>query len=299
MRAALCNRRISGSGADPVGDRPDVAGRYSSDSGLAERLIAILEASGIARHEITEANLHSVDQMHLRGRVAAEEFLDALDIHAGDKVLDVGCGLGGPSRMAAASYRADVSGIDLTADFCDAARQLNALVGLERIRIEQGDALAMPFADDSFDVIFTLHVAMNIADKPALYREIARVLKPGGRFGLYDIVAGSGEPVHLPVPWATLPDHSHLVPAEEVEAAVHAAGFVTERFEDQSTLVEAYLDAQREARQMRAEKGEPEPLSGAPVIMGEAFARKQKHIYRNLKEGRIAVHLGIFRLQEK
>ncbi|WP_193172801.1 class I SAM-dependent methyltransferase [Nisaea nitritireducens] len=280
-----------------MGDLPDVTSHYSSD-GLADRLIAILEESGIDRDSITEADLHSVDQMHLRGRTAATEFLDSLDIKAGDKVLDVGCGLGGPARMAATRYGADVTGIDLTEAFCDGARQLNALVGLENIRIEQGDALAMLFPDNSFDVIFTLHVAMNIADKAELYREIARVLKPGGRFGLYDVVAGSGEPIHMPVPWATLPEHSHLVSAEEIEALANAAGLETERSEDQSALVETYLDDQRVARQLRAEKGEPEPPTGAPVIMGESFVRKQKHIYRNLKEGRIAVRLAIFKLKE-
>ena len=278
-------------------DLPDVTSHYSSD-GLADRLIAILEASGLSRDRITEADLHSVDQMHLRGRTAAREFLDSLDIKAGDKVLDVGCGLGGPARMAVSRYSADVTGIDLTEAFCDSARQLNALVGLERIRIEQGDALAMPFPDNSFDVIFTLHVAMNIADKAGLYREIARVLKPGGRFGLYDVVAGSGEPIHMPVPWATLPEHSHLIPADAVEAAANAAGLMTERSEDQSALVETYLDDQRAARQLRVEKGEPEPPTGAPVIMGESFVQKQKHIYRNLKEGRIAVRLAIFKLKE-
>ncbi|WP_323797250.1 class I SAM-dependent methyltransferase [Nisaea sp.] len=280
-----------------MSDLPDVTSHYSSD-GLADRLIAILEASGLSRDSITEADLHSVDQMHLRGRMAAMEFLDSLGIKPGDKVLDLGCGLGGPARMAATRYGADVTGIDLTEAFCDGARQLNALVGLERIRIEQGDALAMPFADNSFDVVYTLHVAMNIADKAELYREIARVLKPGGRFGLYDVVAGSGEPIHMPVPWATLPEHSHLVSAEEIETLVNAAGLTTERSEDQSALVESYLDEQRAARQLRAEKGEPEPPTGAPVIMGESFVRKQKHIYRNLKEGRIAVRLAIFKLKE-
>jgi len=278
-----------------MSDLPDVTSHYSSD-GLADRLIAILEASGLSRDQITEADLHAVDQMHLRGRMAATEFLDSLGIKAGDKVLDLGCGLGGPARMAAGRYGSDVTGIDLTEAFCDGARQLNALVGLEDIRIEQGDALAMPFPDNSFDVVYTLHVSMNIADKAELYREIARVLKPGGRFGFYDVVAGSGEPIHMPVPWATLPEHSHLVSAEEIETLVNAAGFATERSEDQSALVEAYLDEQRAARQLRVEKGEPEPPTGAPVIMGESFARKQKHIYRNLKEGRIAVRLAIFRL---
>lgn len=278
-----------------MSDRPDDVTSHYSSEGLAEKLIAILVASGLERDKITEENLHAVDQMHLRGRTAAREFLDALQIKPGDRVLDVGSGLGGPARMAAAHYGAEVSGIDLTEAFCDSARKLSALVGLDRIRIEQGDALAMPFADNSFDVVFTLHVAMNIADKEGLYREIARVLKPGGTFGLYDIVAGSGEPIHMPVPWASLPEQSHLIQAESVEAAVLAAGFRTERFEDQSALVADYLDQQRTARQARAEKGEAEPPSGASAIMGEAFVAKQKNIYKNLKEGRIAVRLGIFR----
>ena len=280
-----------------MGDLSDITAHYSSER-LAEQLISILEESGLNRDSITQSDLHSVDQMHLRGSTAALEFLDSLGIRAGDTVLDVGCGLGGPARMAASRFGADVTGIDLTQSLCDTARQLNALVGLEHIRIMQGDALSMPFADNSFDVVYTLHMSMNIADKANLYREIARVLKPGGRFGLYDIVAGSGDPIHMPVPWATLPDHSHLVLAEEIEALVNAAGLITEHSEDQSAQVEAYLDKQRAARQVRMEKGAPEPPTGAPVIMGESFTQKQKQIYRNLKEGRIAVRLAIFRLKE-
>lgn len=279
-----------------MAERPSVTSHYARDD-LAEALIAVLERSGRKRERLTADDLHLVDQFHLRGRIAAEEFLDRLDIAAGERVLDVGCGIGGPARLAAARYGARVSGIDLTAEFCACAERLNAFVGLaDRIEIRQGDALAMPYEDACFDVVFTQHVAMNIFEKPALYREIARVLRPGGRFGLYDIVEGSGEPVHMPVPWASDPAHSHLASAERVLEAVVAAGFEPVVWEDLSETVAEFMDRQRDARARRAAAGEPEPPNGAEVLMGPDAALKQKNIYRNLKEGRIAVRLGIFRL---
>jgi ubiquinone/menaquinone biosynthesis C-methylase UbiE len=59
-----------------------------------------------------------------------------------------------------------------------------------RVTYRQGSALAMPFDDAAFDVVWTQHAAMNIADKAKLYAEIWRVLRPGRWFALYDILAG-------------------------------------------------------------------------------------------------------------
>ena len=81
------------------------------------------------------------------------------------------------------AYNCQITGIDLTEEYCQVATELASRVGLfDRVRYQQGSALAMPFPDNSFDIAYTQHVAMNIADKAGLYREIARVLKPRGRF---------------------------------------------------------------------------------------------------------------------
>ncbi len=97
--------------------------------------------------------------------------------HAGDRVLDVGSGLGGPARLIAAQRGCDVTGIDLTPEYVEVAERLTQRTGLgEQVRFVCGDALELPFDDASFDAAITLHVAMNIADRARLYAAIRRVL---------------------------------------------------------------------------------------------------------------------------
>ncbi len=104
---------------------------------------------------------------------------DQLQVEASHHLLDIGCGIGGPARFFAERFGCRVTGIDLTADFVDAAKALTARVGLtERVAYRQASALTLPFADDSFDLATLLHVGMNIADKAALMTEVRRVLRP-------------------------------------------------------------------------------------------------------------------------
>jgi len=79
------------------------------------------------------------------------------------------------------------------------------------VSYRRGDALNLPFPDETFDVVWTQHVAMNIPDKATMYREVHRVLKPGGVLAIYDILAGPAGQVLFPVPWARLPETSFLV----------------------------------------------------------------------------------------
>ncbi|GAH06914.1 unnamed protein product, partial [marine sediment metagenome] len=97
------------------------------------------------------------------------------------KVLDVGCGIGGSSRTLVSNFGCNVTGIDLCEEFCRAAELINERLGYSNnIEIQQGDALDMPFNDNSYDIIFIQHVLMNIENKERLISEIFRLLRPKG-----------------------------------------------------------------------------------------------------------------------
>ena len=162
-----------------MGTDSDIS-RYYTRGDLLERLHAALLGDGIDPDRPTVETLAPFDQFHGRGLEATEEVADVLAVAATDHLLDVGSGIGGPARYIADRFGCRVTGIDLTAEFCDVARHLTRMLGLEdRVAFEQGDALAMPFADASFDGAYSMNVSMNIADKAGFYKEIHRVLRPG------------------------------------------------------------------------------------------------------------------------
>ena len=170
--------------------------------------------------------LAPVDEFHVRGREATLELAQAVALTPSNRVLDVGCGLGGASRYLASAFGCQVVGIDLTPDYVETARLLAARFGLDhRVRYECADALALPFREAEFDVVWTQHAAMNIADKAGLYAEMFRVLKPGGCLALYDILAGEGGEVHFPSPWARKASISFLIKPDVLNRLLTAVGF--------------------------------------------------------------------------
>ena len=176
--------------------KPDITSHYTKGDLLA-RLDKALAADGADPAQPTLEQLAPYDQFHGRGWEATAELADALasefKVTKDDHLLDVGCGIGGPARYLARRFGCRVTGIDLTAEFVEAARTLNARLGLDaRVRFEQGDALAMPFEKASFAGAYSMNVSMNIADKPALYRELRRVLRPGGWLVLSEVAKGPG-----------------------------------------------------------------------------------------------------------
>src|SRR4029077_19233664 len=127
-------------------------------------------------------------------------------------------GIGGTARVIAAEHGARVTAVDLTPEYCAVAAWLDDAVGLAgMIEAPTADVPELPFDDASFDVVMSQHVQMNVADKRRLYAEARRVLVPGGRLALWAATAGPGGPVHLPVPWATSPEQSHLVTPDRLE----------------------------------------------------------------------------------
>src|SRR5215471_746425 len=197
---------------------PDVAAHYTR-GGLADTILAALKAAGKDIDHLSIDDLAPVDEFHSGQRAATMRLAELAGVKGGERVLDVGSGVGGPSRYLAQTFGCRVTGIDLTPEFVAVATMLAQRTGLaDRVSYQQGNALDLPFADASFDLVWSQNAAMNIADRERLYAGMRRVLKPGGRVAIQDVAAGPGGEPHYPTPWASRKDMSFLFTPEETRA---------------------------------------------------------------------------------
>ncbi|HEV3184344.1 MAG TPA: methyltransferase domain-containing protein [Xanthobacteraceae bacterium] len=260
-----------------------VSAHYTSGN-LLERLRAALAAEGIDPDHPTVDQLAPFDHFHGRGSEATAELANSVAVKASDHVLDVGSGIGGPARYFAKRFGCRVTGIDLTAEFCDVARALTRTLGLDgRVAFQQGSALAMPFADASFDGAYSMNVAMNIADKNGFCREISRVLKPGAWLALSEIGQGPGGAPAYPTPWARTAATSFLATSAQTREALENAGFTITAFRE--TTREA-LDFNARAR-ATVQRGEKPPVRSIRLIHGELSNDMTANGARALADGRV------------
>jgi SAM-dependent methyltransferase len=263
-----------------------VAAHYSRPR-LLEQIEQALRESGKDPARLRVADLAPVDHFHTRGLQATLELARLAGAHAGDRVLDLGGGIGGPARVLAAQFGCTVTVVDLTPDYCRTGEALTAWTGLaDRVRFVVGDATDPPVEPASFDLVWTQHSSMNIADKERLYAAAFRALRVGGRLALHDIMAGPRQPIRFPVPWAATPDLSHLRSAEAMREAILGAGF---RMREWREVTPPTLVWVRE----RLAAGGAGPL-GVHLHLGERFRPAFENMALNLEEGRLRVVEALF-----
>lgn len=262
----------------------DVATHYAHGA-LLRAILDGVERLGQSPATVSLEDLGSVDEFHIGGRIATRSFLDQLDIAADEHVLDVGCGLGGASRFAVQEYGCRVTGIDLTREYVETGEVMCSWVGLDkRITLEQGDATATHYANGAFDKSYMMHVGMNIPDKRALAAELYRVLRPGGRLGIYDVMRVGDGDLRFPVPWATAPEESIVSSPVEYKAALEAAGFSVIAERDRSSFAREFFSQ----LQANAESAEGPPPLGIHILMGDTAPQKVANMIENVSQDLVA-----------
>jgi ubiquinone/menaquinone biosynthesis C-methylase UbiE len=237
---------------------------------------------GKTESTVTAEDLAPVDEFHIGGRTATGDLARHLELAASDRVLDIGCGLGGPARQIAAQFGCRVSGIDLTRDYVEAGNVLSGWLKLEgRVSLQQGDALALPFTDGSFTAAYMLHVGMNIADKSALFAEVARVLRAGARFAIFDVMRTSDGALSYPLPWASTADANSIASPLHYREALSAIGFDILSERDRRDVALDYFARKRT-------QVTTEPALGVHTLMGARRPDMVRNMSESISDGRIA-----------
>lgn len=264
---------------DDSGYQAAVSAHYTSGD-LGEKILATLREAGKDPEHLLVEDLAQIDQLHTGGAPATRALMQRATLQPGMQVLDVGGGLGGPARLLAHETGCSVTVLDLSQEFCAVGAMLTARVGLtDRVTFMHGSALDMPFADGSFDRVWTQHATMNIAEKERLYREIHRVLKPGGWLVMHEMMAGAEGSIHFPVPWARDPSVSFLQPSAEIRALLAEIGFHEVAWVDE--------------REAAAPQAGPS-TSAAQLVLGPRLPDMLRNVAVNFEEERLTVVQAVF-----
>lgn len=270
---------------------PDYVQGVSAHYGRRDFEAGVLDAlrgAGKNLDALTADDLAPLTHFNPSGMQASLALARLAGLGADTEVLDLGSGLGGAARALATTFGCRVTGLDLTAECARAANALTARVGLaDRVQFQQGNALDMPFADGSFDLVWTEQFAMHVADKERLYGQVYRVLRPGGRLAMREFVAGPVQPVLYPVPWANDASISFLRSADELRALLSSIGFTEVAWEDLTAASLARLQAPAPAAPARL------PNAG-DLLHQDGVAAIREGIRRNHAENRVLIVQAVF-----
>ena len=248
---------------------------------LEEAVLRAITQSGKDASRLEFADLATMDEFHVGGLEATKSVADHMELHGGLRLLDVGSGIGGPARYFAAEHNCSVVGIDLTEEFVQVASSLTRIVKLEHLaEFRHASALEIPFASETFDRAYMMHVGMNIADKAGVFREVRRVLKNDGIFAVFDIVrTGVNGSLRYPLPWAMTGETSFVSEIKDYREALERAGF---RIGQEHNRREFAIDFLKKSMSRMASGGPP--VLGIQLLMGDQTQEILKNVLTLMEE---------------
>jgi SAM-dependent methyltransferase len=247
--------------------------------GVLAWIDAVLTELGHDPENLTPEILATVEHLHTGGLATTRDQAERVTLTQDSRVLDIGCGLGGPARYLANRYGCRVDGIDLTPELIETGQVLTERCGLSgRVVLQIGDALDLPYPNKAFDVVWCQNVTMNISDKAGFLAEVCRVLRPGGLFTSTEFSVGPGGDILYPVLWAYDASISFLVSEDVMRAQFEAAGL---RIRDWTN----YSDVVIERNKLTA--GAPPNKLVNQLVFGEDVPERQRNGQRNLIERRV------------
>ena len=261
-----------------MSERTETVQAHWTRPGLLTRIDTVLREMGHDPEKLNPEILATVEHLHSGGLATTRDQAELVSLTPESRVLDVGCGTGGPARYLADKYGCRVDGIDLTPEFVEVGQELTRRCGLsDQVTLRVGNALDLPYPDQSFDVVWCQNVTMNIADKATFLASIYRVLKPGGLFTSTEFSTGSGGDLLYPVPWAYDASINFLDPEHVMRSRLEAAGFRIRDWINYTDTVIQGLGKQASATGTLTNS----------LALGEDAQERQRNTQRNLIEGRI------------
>lgn len=257
---------------------------------LGSKILDALKNSGKNTDALTRDDLIQFEEFHIGGREATRKLAQLADLKKGMSALDIGSGIGGPARTLAAEFDCNVTGLDLTKEYTLAAEMLTARLGLsDKVAFRHGNAVDMPFDNESFDVVWMQHTSVNIEDKKKLFSEIHRVLRPNGKLAFHEIMAGSVPELYFPVFWASDKDLNFLITPKEYRDLLQESGF--------KELVWNIVtdEAIQFIKERIAEAMKGSQKLGLHVIVESDVPQKAMNVQRNAQEQRIVVVQAVFK----
>jgi ubiquinone/menaquinone biosynthesis C-methylase UbiE len=277
-------------------DLERITRHYQTDEQLTETVLEAIREEKSSLENLSLDDLIAIDGFHTRGKKATVELSGLLSPRPGsaDSVLDLGSGSGGTARYLATRFGCRVTGLDLTPSYVKLSRALSGLLGIsEKTAFVCGNALALPFASEVFDLVWSDHVQMNISDKALFAREIHRVLKPGGSMAVHEVFSGASEAPAFPLPWASEADSSFTVKESRMRRILEKQGLFVSNWEDVTEISAAWFEKMQKKNRPTGRQA-----LGLHLLMGPFAKEKIANMGRNLSEGRVRVIMGVVQKQK-